>query len=191
MCIRDSPYGEYSDLLATKVKEAGYHSAVTVNGAKANYTSPMYELPRYIIHGNNDINWKAGTSFGGNVGLSNQPNSSNVSIADGEPKIKFWPRAKSKIIDRLPEIRADLSEFNNIDPQKITMKVSGFGVVPSDFDEDKGIVRWRVPRKLRVKSTSVFLSFVDSLDETNKNISWSFNLNLSAYYLPEYLENFK
>ena len=185
------PYGEYSDLLATKVKEAGYHSAVTVNGAKANYASPMYELPRYIIHGNNDINWKAGTSFGGNVGLSNQPNSSNVSIADGKPKIKFWPRAKSKIIDRLPEIRADLSEFSNIDPQKITKKVSGFGVVPSDFDEDKGIVRWRVPRKLRVKSTSVFLSFVDPLDETNKNISWSFNLNLSAYYLPEYVENVK
>ena len=72
-----------------------------------------------MIRNNNDINWKAGTSFGGNVGLSNQPNSSNVSIADGKPKIKFWPRAKSKIIDRLPEIRADLSEFNNIDPQKI------------------------------------------------------------------------
>ena len=91
----------------------------------------------------------------------------------------------------MPEIRADLSEFNSIDSQKITMKVSGFGVVPSDFDEDKGIIKWRVPRKLRVKSTSVFLSFVDPLDETNKNISWSFNLNLSAYYLPEYGENVK
>ena len=65
------------------------------------------------------------------------------------------------------------------------------GVVPSEFDEDKGIIKWRVPRKLRVKSTSVFLSFVDPLDETNKNISWSFNLNLSAYYLPEYGENVK
>ena len=185
------PYGEYSDLLVSKVQEAGYHSAVTVNGAKANYASPMYELPRYIIHGNNDINWKAGTSFGGNVGLSNQTNSSNVSMNEEVLKIKFWPRAESEIIDRLPEIRADLSEFNSIDSQKITMKVSGFGVVPSDFDEDKGIIKWRVPRKLRVKSTSVFLSFVDPLDETNKNISWSFNLNLSAYYLPEYVENLK
>ena len=109
------------------------------------------------------------------VGLSNQTNSSNVSTNEEVLKIKFWPRAESEIIDRLPEIRADLSEFNNIDPQKIMMKVSGFGVVPSDFDEDKGIVKWRVPRKLRVKSTSVFLSFVDPLDETNKNISWSFN----------------
>ena len=35
------------------------------------------------------------------------------------------------------------------------------------------------------------IPMIDPLDETNKNISWSFNLNLSAYYLPEYGENVK
>ena len=185
------PYGEYSDFLANKIKEAGYSSAVTVNGSKANYGSPSYELPRYIIHGNNDINWKAGTSFGGNVGLVNQLNTNKTSVDGGVPKIKTWPVSGGEIVNRLPEIRVDLSDYKSIDPEKIKMQVTGFGVVPFEFDSSGAILKWKIPRKLRVKLTTVILSFEDPLDGSNKSFSWGFNVNLKEYYLPEYEENLK
>ena len=51
-----------------------------------------FELPRYIIHGNNDINWKAGTSFGGLGGAVQIEDSTKPSKL---PKV--WPMPKSEI----------------------------------------------------------------------------------------------
>ena len=71
------------------------------------------------------------------------------------------------------------------------MQVTGFGVVPFEFDSSDAILKWKIPRKLRVKSTTVILSFEDPLEGSNKSFSWSFNVNLKEYYLPEYEENLK
>ena len=71
------------------------------------------------------------------------------------------------------------------------MQVTGFGVVPLEFDSSGAILKWKIPRKLRVKSTTVILSFEDPLDGSNKSFSWGFNVNLKEYYLPEYEENLK
>ena len=43
------------------------------------------------------------------------------------------------------------------------MQVTGFGVVPFEFDSSDAILKWKIPRKLRVKSTTVILSFEDPL----------------------------
>ena len=64
-------------------------------------------------------------------------------------------------------------------------------MVPFEFDSSGAILKWKIPRKLRVKSTTVILSFEDPLDGSNKSFSWDFNVNLKEYYLPEYEENLK
>ena len=180
------PYGEYSDFLANEVEAAGYVSAVTVNGAKANYKSSIFELPRYIIHGNNDINWKAGTSFGGGGTISEVQGSSKPSKI---PRV--WPLPKAEIVNRLPVIRVDLSEYENIDLKEIVMKVTGFGSVPTEFDELTGILKWQATRRLRVKRHSVYLSFVDPSNGRAESFTWSFFVNLEAFYLPEYKDKIK
>ena len=134
---------------------------------------------------------ESGYKLGGNVGLVNQLNTNKTSVDGGAPKIKTWPVSGGEIVNRLPEIRVDLSDYKSIDPEKIKMQVTGFGVVPFEFDSSGAILKWKIPRKLRVKSTTVILSFEDPLDGSNKSFSWGFNVNLKEYYLPEYEENLK
>lgn len=182
------PYGEYNESLAKKITEAGYSSAVTVNGAKSGYETLLYELPRYIIHGNNDINWKAGTSFRGKGGLVGAQNiiGNNDKAAGNASRIKVWPENGKEIIDRLPNILVDVSAYVEIEPDSISMKVSGFGDVPVAYDEDRGIISWEVKSKLRAAKYMVNLSFREINNKKRHFAAWSFLVNRNVFYLPDY-----
>ncbi len=182
------PYGEYNESLAKKIAEAGYSSAVTVNGAKSGYETLLYELPRYIIHGNNDINWKAGTSFRGKGGLVGAQNiiGDNDKAAGNSSRIKVWPENGKEIIDRLPNILVDVSAYVEIEPDSISMKVSGFGDVPVAYDEDRGIISWEVKSKLRAAKYMVNLSFREINNKKRHFAAWSFLVNRNVFYLPDY-----
>jgi peptidoglycan/xylan/chitin deacetylase (PgdA/CDA1 family) len=187
------PYGEYNESLAKRIAEAGYSSAVTVNGAKSGYETPLYELPRYIIHGNNDINWKAGTSFrgkGGLVGSRNIIRGSDKSV-EKLSQIKVWPENGKAIIDRLPILSVNISNYEEIDPDSINMKVSGFGRVPAIYDKDRGIISWAVKSKLRGAKYTVNLSFSEVGKEGKHFAAWSFLLERNVFYLPDYKERVK
>ena len=182
------PYGEYNESLAKKIAEAGYSSAVTVNGAKSGYETLLYELPRYIIHGNNDINWKAGTSFRGKGGLVGAQNiiGNNGKAAGNSSRIKVWPENGKEIIDRLPSILVDVSAYVAIEPDSISMKVSGFGDVPVAYDEDSGIISWEVKSKLRAAKYMVNLSFREINNKKRHFAEWFFLVNRNVFYLPDY-----
>ncbi len=181
------PYGEYSAALAELVAEAGYTSAVTVNGAKAGFESPAMELPRYIIHGNNDINWNAGTNFSGGGGLAD---SNSLLAADGEggagAPVRVWPEDGAVVADRLPTIWADLSGLGDIEPGSVVMKVGGFGTVPATFDPVSGVVSWTPVRRLRAEECTVNLSLRRRGERKTDFARWSFRLDRRAYYLPDY-----
>ncbi|MFP6874513.1 MAG: polysaccharide deacetylase family protein [Verrucomicrobiales bacterium] len=186
------PYGEYSKELARKVAESGYTSAVTVNGAKAGYGMSLMELPRYIIHGNNDLNWRAATSFNGISGIAEGANLLNpVNKGQGEKprsRVKVWPENKSEIVDRMPTIWADISQLGEIDPDSLMMKVSGFGSVPVNYYPKRGVVLWDVTRALRTRECLVSLSLRRAGEKKTQFVTWSFRINRNAYYLPGYRE---
>ena len=187
------PYGEYNESLAKRIAEAGYSSAVTVNGAKSGYETPLYELPRYIIHGNNDINWKAGTSFRGKGGLVGSRNiiKGSDNSAEKSRQITVWPENGKEIIDRLPILSANVSKYEEIDPDSINMKVSGFGSVPAIYDKDEGIILWAVKSKLRGSKYTVNLSFNEVGKEGKHFAAWSFLVERNVFYLPDYEERVK
>ena len=182
------PYGEYNEGLAKKIADAGYTSAVTVNGAKSGYETPLYELPRYIIHGNNDINWKAGTSFRGKGGLVEGQNliGNRNKTAVNSGQIRVWPENGQEIIDRLPKILADVSAYEEIEPNSLKMKVSGFGDVPAVYDKDSGMISWVVKSKLRSTKYIVNLSFSEVGEKKRHFAAWSFLLDRNVFYLPDY-----
>jgi peptidoglycan/xylan/chitin deacetylase (PgdA/CDA1 family) len=186
------PYGEYSRELARKVAESGYTSAVTVNGAKAGYGMSLMELPRYIIHGNNDLNWRAATSFNGISGIAEGENLLNPAGKGkgGElrSRVMVWPENKSEIADRMPTIWADISQLGEIDPDSLMMKVSGFGSVPVNYYPKRGVVLWDVTRALRTSECMVSLSLRRTGEKKTQFVSWSFRINRNAYYLPGYRE---
>ena len=184
------PYGEYSAEVIGKALEAGYTSAVTVNGAKAGYGLNLMELPRYIIHGNNDLNWSSATSFNGVNGIAGRENLLKPgAAAQGErPQVRVWPEHKSEIADRMPTIWADISQLGEIEPGSLVMKVSGFGTVPVSYYPKRGIVLWDVTRILRTRECMVSLSMRRAGEDKAQFVSWSFTLDRDAYYLPGYRE---
>ncbi len=185
------PYGEYSAEVIGKALQAGYASAVTVNGAKAGYGINLMELPRYIIHGNDDLNWNSATSFNGVNGIAG----GNLlkSGAEGEreksqAQVQVWPENKSEIADRRPTIWADISRLGEIDPDSLVMKVSGFGSVPLAYYPERGVVLWDVNRALRARECMVSLSLRREGEDKSQFVSWSFTIDRDAYYLPGYRE---
>jgi peptidoglycan/xylan/chitin deacetylase (PgdA/CDA1 family) len=181
------PYGQYNSDLAAKVESYGYTSAVTVNGAKCGFGTAAMELPRYIIHGNNDSNWGAGTNFSGGGGLADSNNLlSGKGEGDAEIMVRVWPEAGSVVADRLPTIWADLSKLEGVDPASVVMKVGGFGVVPSVFNPATGVVSWTVARRLRGKECTVSLSMKRAGERKADFARWSFAIDRTAYYLPDY-----
>ena len=184
------PYGEYSQEVIGKAIEAGYTSAVTVNGAKAGYGMNLMELPRYIIHGNNDLNWRAATSFNGVSGISGGGNLLKPGAAgqNEQPQVRVWPEHKSEIADRMPTIWADISKLGGIDPDSLVMKVSGFGSVPVVYYPKRGVVLWDVTRALRTRECMVSLSMSRTGEDKAQFVSWSFAIDRDAYYLPGYRE---
>lgn len=186
------PYGEYNDQVIAKAVQAGYSSAMTVNGAKAGYAMNLMELPRYIIHGNNDLNWRAATSFNGVSGIAGggnllRPGTDNKS-GGTEAIVKVWPEDKSNIADRKPTIWADISRLGAIAPDSLVMKVSGFGRVPFVYYPERGIVLWDVSRALRTSGCMVSLTMRRAGEERSQSINWSFTIDRDAYYLPGYRE---
>ena len=150
-------------------------------------------MPRYIIHGNNDINWKAGTSFRGKGGLVGAQNIivRSDKAAGNSSQIKVWPENGKDIIDRLPKILADVSVYEAIEPDSIRMKVSGFGDVPITYDRDRGIISWAVKSKLRAAKYMVNLSFSEAGDKKRRFAAWSFLVDRNVFYLPDYEQRVK
>ncbi len=183
------PYGEYNDEVAELAAGYGYTSAVTVNGAKAGFDTGAMELPRYIIHGNNDINWNAGTSFGGGGGLGDGNNllaeTPEGAQAD-EPPLRVYPKPGSVVADRLPTISADLSNLQGVIPETIEMRVSGFGEVPFVYDTERGVASWTVTRRLRTDEVDVRLRLRRSGEPSADHAAWSFRIDRNAFYLPDY-----
>jgi len=186
------PYGEYSAKVVEKALEAGYISAVTVNGAKAGYGMNLMELPRYIIHGNNDANWLAATSFNGVSGITGGGNllkqGTGGQIGESEVLVKVWPENKSEIADRMPTIWADISKLGEMIPGSLVMKVSGFGSVPLVYYPKRGVVLWDVTRALRTRECMVSLSMRRVGEDRAQSLNWSFTIDRDAYYLPGYRE---
>ncbi len=186
------PYGEYNDKVISKAIEAGYSSAVTVNASKAGYAMKLMELPRYIIHGNDDLNWHAATSFNGVNVVAGGSNLLNPGTGNANERsksvVKVWPENKSEIADRKPTIWADISRLGAIEPGSLVMKVSGFGRVPLVYYPERGVVVWDVNRALRSRECMVSLSMRKAGEEKSQSINWSFKIDRDAYYLPGYRE---
>ncbi len=183
------PFGAYNDRIVKMVQELGYEAAVTVNGAKAGYESPMGELPRYIIHGDNDTNWRAATSFRGSGGLAGANNllkpKKNESGEMQESLVKTWPEDGQTIDERRPEIQVDLSRLEGVDPDSVAMSVSGFGKVPAVLNPDTKVLSWRVLRKIRTEECSVSVK-LKRLGEPKPDVmNWSFKVNRMALYLKD------
>jgi hypothetical protein len=96
------------------------------------------------------------------------------------------PEAGAIINTRLPEISADLSTIENLNPATLSMKVAGFGEVPATFSEETKKFSWLVNRRLRQSSCQVAVTWKDATGKAIETpLRWSFQIDRESAYFPD------
>lgn len=175
------PGGFYTEEMLKLGDELGYQYMFTVIPGKVTRSSPNETLPRNIILGNYDKGFEIATSFrdGGAI-----PGDASGGLPQ-TTSFPVTPQPGSVINTRLPEISADLSTVQNLDPKSLVMKVAGFGEVPANFAVETGKFSWLVNRRLRQASCQVSIAWKDTLGKAPEApLRWSFKVDLESAYLP-------
>ncbi|MBC8126178.1 MAG: polysaccharide deacetylase family protein [Gloeobacteraceae cyanobacterium ES-bin-144] len=174
------PGGYYTEEMLPLGKEFGYQYMFTVLPGKVKRTNPDDTLPRYMILGNYDKVFELATTF---------REGASPSVGSELPQPTPYPVTPDSgaiINSRLPEISADLSKVENLDPKTLMMSVSGFGEVPANFAAETKKFSWQVNRRLRQPSCQVSVVWKDTTGKlTETPLRWSFQIDREAAYLPD------
>jgi peptidoglycan/xylan/chitin deacetylase (PgdA/CDA1 family) len=183
------PGGFFTQEMLTLADEFRYTHLFTVQPGKVKRSLPNNTLPRYMILGNYDRIFEFATTFqeSGGVGAVTGGITANGS-GPTIPTTPFPVKPDPGVIinSRLPEISADLSDVENLDPATLVMKVAGFGEVPAQFDPVTKRFSWQINRRLRQNSCQVLVTWKDSAGQPPaKPLRWSFQIDRESAYLPD------
>ena len=78
------------------------------------------------------------------------------------------------VSDSLPEIKANLATFGNVDPKSVTMRISGIGLVPATYDPETKLVSYKVTKKIYDRQVTVIVSATANARKSEAR--WSFNI---------------
>jgi len=173
------PGGYHTSEMHHLADELGYDHLFTVIPGKVRRDSKAHTLPRYIILGNHEGAFEASLSF------SHQRSLSDISTPTELPYL-VTPGSGHLIANRLPTIRAQLSDIKNLAPDSLIMRVGGFGPVPAIFDPKTQTLSWTVNRPLRQKICKVSIQWkLKGSSKYQPALNWHFRIDLEAIYQPE------
>lgn len=179
------PFGIFDETITETAQQIGYETLLTVNNQKVTWDSPLGKLGRYIIHGENDANFKLATSFRGRGDVS----SNHFMLADakdeqGNRLIELSPSHEEVIRDRRPLIKASLQRLGTVVPESVKLRVGGLGVVPAEYDPAAMTLSYQLPYRLRRQDCALTLSFKRTPEQPDEVVSWRFKVDLEASYAP-------
>ena len=170
--------GYHNDDMFPIADEMGYEFLFTVLPGKIRRDSDNRTLPRYIVHGNSDRHFELATTFKATGGEDAVPGA----VVQTTPH-PVEPEPGSRIESRLPTITADLSEVENLDPESLVMRVSGFGKVEARFDSESKHLSWTVNRRLRHRMCEVNVQWrLEGKTKYELPMRWSFLIEREAAY---------
>ena len=180
------PYGNHNEIITELAQQVGYEAGVTVANSKVTWDTPNSKLGRYIIHGEQDGNFRLATSFHSRGELGNAK-SLNVEAKNdkGEALVQLSPAPNSTITERRPVIEANLIRLGTIVPESLRLRIGGLGMVPAEFDPQSFVLRYKLPSKLRREDCNVTLMFKRDADSPEEMVTWKFKVDLAAAYLPQ------
>jgi peptidoglycan/xylan/chitin deacetylase (PgdA/CDA1 family) len=175
------PGGYVTDDMFPLADELGYTHLFTVQPGKVVRDTPNRTLPRYMILGTRDRVFELAVDFHDTPA----PPPGTVAGLTRKTNHPVAPPPGSICNDRLPLVEADLSGIQDLDPESPTMKIDGFGTVPARFDPSTRRFSWKVNRRLRRRFCHVTVTWKNTEGKsTEKPLSWSFEIDRSAAYLP-------
>ena len=174
------PGGFHTPEMFDVAKSEGYACLFTVVPGKVSKKSSNMMLPRYIILGTHDSVFEQATSF-----PATATSTASLGAILQTTAYPVSPEAGSTIGERMPEISADFSSIEQIDPASLVMRISGFGKVPATFDTESKKFSWKVNRRLRKPTCDITVSWkLLDAEKHEKPMSWTFIVNRRAAYLP-------
>ncbi|MES2996199.1 MAG: polysaccharide deacetylase family protein [Verrucomicrobiota bacterium] len=178
------PGGYVMDEMLPLADEFGYTHLFTVLPGKVTRETPDKTIPRYMILGTHDQIFQTAIHFNAAASANGTPGNP---AAPQPPKlaVPVSPQPGAIINSRLPEISVDLSALSDVDPATLAMHVSGFGRVPANHASETGKYSWQVNRRLRQPACSVTVSWKTTAGELAPPVTWDFQIDRTAAYLPE------
>ena len=180
------PYGNHNEVIEQAALKAGYQGGVTVANNKVAWDTPDLKLGRYIIHGEQDGNFRLASSFHSRGELGNAKSVAVDAKNDkGEQLVQLSPAPNSTITERRPVIEANLLRLGSIVSESLRLRIGGYGIVPAEFDPKTFVLRYQLPTKLRREDCTVTLLFKRNIDMPEEMVTWRFKVDLTAAYLPK------
>jgi peptidoglycan/xylan/chitin deacetylase (PgdA/CDA1 family) len=179
------PGGFHTEEMFMLGRELGYSHMFGVIPGKVTRSTPDEIIPRYMILGNYDKIFEFATTFRDPNTPMAQPGGAIVGLIQTTPH-PVEPEAGAIINSRLPQISADLSKVEDLDPSTLVMKVAGFGEVPASYSPETGKYSWQVNRRLRHTTCQIAVSWKDSAGKAPETpLRWSFQIDRDSAYLPD------
>lgn len=138
------PFGNWNPQVKDKSMKSGYEAMFTVYGQPITFRTSNDSIGRYLIEANKpkvftDAISMIATSSGGGAPVA-EIGATDVSAKPGDGETVNNP---------MPAISANLSSFGTIDAGSVTMRVSGLGLVPVNFDPKTSVASFQPKEKLR------------------------------------------
>lgn len=187
------PGGIHTDEIVALCAHYGYEASITCNPSRTGWDTPLHKINRYIIHGNNDLNFNTALNFRKFSGTDSRvivpmgQGMEEEAAANEEEalKVSVSPAPGVVIEDRMPLIEVNLSQVEGlILADSIQLKMSGYGECPFNFDAEKRLVTFKPSMAIRRKSTEVTLEFKREGEAKKDIVGWQFEIDLSAAYFP-------
>lgn len=167
------PYGYHNEHVRQTASKAGYEAVFTVEGKTITHTSPMDSLGRYIILSNKPNVFAEAVRFGG------APVGTDAAAAQVDAStIETEPPNGAVIKEEFPLLKANLAPFGNIEIDSVQMRISGFGLVPAEYDPASKTLSFKLKQNLQEKEYSVIVSL--RADGKRMETRWNFTFTRSG-----------
>lgn len=178
------PGGYHTPEMIEKLPTYGYVGAVTVIPRKTLHDTDNWQIPRYMVFGNNPRIFANAVTFhpagmGGVVAPVPANGGKVVSMTSHLPiPIQaVQPAANTVVSDLSPAVSIDLSGETDVNPDSLVMSINGFGKVPAEYDPVQKIYAWKVNRPLRVDTVTVHVRWKTFSGSQGQGVDWQFGVS--------------
>lgn len=173
------PYGVYNQKARDAVKEAGYEAAFTVYGQRIGFSGPYDLIGRYAISSKEPAIFQSAINMVGGGQVASSAPAAPAAAQLAAASMATQPMQGETISEAKPVIKANLATMGAIEPGSVTMRISGFGLVPAVYDEKTRIISYQpTTQPLRDKDYTVIISA--KVGGQKVETSWSFNFDPTA-----------
>lgn len=184
------PYGIHNPQIVKEALKGGYTVLFAVKpAALIRFSSPPGSLGRFMISSTQPNTFKQAIhliqSGGAPIPEAKEAAAQakkltgtlNTATATAAPSVAATlitePKNGEIIHNPLPEIKADLTGFGNIEPHSVHLAISSFGPVAATYDPSTKMLSYKVTRPIREKTVTVFLSLKNEKGSTKT--TWTFH----------------